>query len=802
MAFGTGHQFGNAEVQQLGVDVSVGIPRQEDVLGFEVAMHDPPLMRGVQRLGDASEDLHHPLRRQRAMLFQVGVEGLPLEQLHHVVLAPVRQLPEGEDVDDVAVIDLIDRARLFYETRDDLLVPGELQVEDLDRGTLADHWVQRAVDRAETTLADLLLDFVFADDFAGLEVSRVNRWSVSLHGLITWAEKPPAGSEDYRVCSATARAHLPEAGPFEALAAARARRIRRFMSDRAVPKRVQGEVAAPTFGVLQRAWASVWVPTLIGITLVWLAPATDAADARGQVAVATENARSTKDAIRQLQLGGNAVDAAVTAALVAGVTSPSSSGVGGGCFINYFDAKTKRTLIIDARETAPREIDAAAFENRPFDWEERGKWVGVPGEVAGLYELHRRFGKRAWKDVVSPAAEAASRGFAVSPHLARSLTWSKDSLLKDPFLKNLWLSAPLKAGSRVTDAKLGATLARIASEGPKALYEGTIAAELVNTTRAAGGALSLEDLAGYAPKERQPLVVEWEGHQVFTMPPPSAGGLMLAQTLGMFGKAELEKLGHNSAAYQHVLAEAFRGAFADRMLFVGDPDHEAVPLAELLDAERLKQRRAMISLGRTHAIPRFAMEEHGTHHLVTADAEGNMVSLTTTVNRAFGAKLAAPQSGIVLNDELDDFTLDKYTKLFGLEQGPNRPRPGARPVSSMTPTIVVKDGQAVLAAGGSGGLAIATNVSQVVTSMLTFGLKPKEVLDAPRFQMPPMGPTILVPQDAPANHVEDLERRGEIVGRVRFTTTAVQLITAEGDRKWAAADPRKFGHAVVRTTSK
>ncbi len=576
-------------------------------------------------------------------------------------------------------------------------------------------------------------------------------------------------------------------------------RITRLMSDNVRWKQLRRRMGRRALEALRKRSAPMWASVFVGSALLWTAPDTGAAGPPKQVAVTTENARSTTEALRQMLAGGNAVDAAVTAALVAGVTSPSSSGVGGGCFINYFDAQNKQTVIIDARETAPAAIDTAAFENRPFTADERGKWVGVPGEVAGLYELHRRFGKRSWKDVVSPAATAATQGFSVSPHLARSLEWGKDALRGDPFLKGLWLSSSLKAGAKVKNPKLGVTLRRIAEEGPKALYEGSIAAELVNTTRARGGALALEDLTKYRPKERTPLKVQWEGYEVFTMPPPSAGGLMLAQTLSLFSKTELAQLGHNTAAYQHALAEAFRGAFADRMLFVGDPELEAVPLDRLLSREHISKRRAMISLGRTHAIPRFAMEEHGTHHLVTADAGGNMVSLTTTVNRGFGAKLAAPQSGIVLNDELDDFTLDEHSKLFGLAESPNRPRPGARPASSMTPTIVVKDGHAVLGAGGSGGLTIATNVSQIVPSMLTFGLKPKQVLDEPRFQMPPSGPTILVPRSTPGAHVRDLERRGEIVGQVRFTSTAVQIISTEGDYKWAAADPRKFGHAVVKS---
>jgi gamma-glutamyltranspeptidase/glutathione hydrolase len=282
------------------------------------------------------------------------------------------------------------------------------------------------------------------------------------------------------------------------------------------------------------------------------------------------------------------------------------------------------------------------------------------------------------------------------------------------------------------------------------------------------------------------------------MPPPSAGGLLLVQTLSLFSKDELHSLGFNTPAYQHALAEAFRAALADRMRYVGDPDFEPVALDDLVAAKRMKRRRERISLDRTHALPRFGLEEHGTHHLVTGDADGNVVSLTTTVNRAFGAKLTAPQSGVVLNDELDDFTLQTDVVPFGMTQSPNRPGPGKRPTSSMTPTIVVKDGTAVLAAGGSGGMTIGPNVAQAVIARLAFDLPLQDILDAPRFQIPPSGSTILLQEGARAEDIKDLERRGEIVGTVRFNGSAVQLLGSKGAIKTAAADPRKFGSASVK----
>jgi gamma-glutamyltranspeptidase/glutathione hydrolase len=298
--------------------------------------------------------------------------------------------------------------------------------------------------------------------------------------------------------------------------------------------------------------------------------------------------------------------------------------------------------------------------------------------------------------------------------------------------------------------------------------------------------------------ERKPLHVRWEGYDVYTMPPPSAGGMMLVQTLKLYGKKELERLGLESGAYQHLVAEALRAAVADRMRYLGDPAHLKVDMDELLSDRRMVARRRMIALDRTHGIPRFGLEEHGTHHLVAADAHGNVVSLTTTVNRLFGAKVVAEKSGIVLNDELDDFTANADVAPFNMTESPNRARSGARPVSSMTPTIVVKDNQVVLALGGSGGTTIATNVTQMVLSNLVFGNTPAQALAKRRFYIPTERAFILLEEGSPESLFDDLRARGEIVDLMPFKSSAVQMIAVQNGRKLAAADPRKHGVALAQ----
>ncbi|HYP87910.1 MAG TPA: gamma-glutamyltransferase family protein [Polyangiaceae bacterium] len=532
-----------------------------------------------------------------------------------------------------------------------------------------------------------------------------------------------------------------------------------------------------------------------------LAPGGHAASKPARVAVASENAVSTREGLAELAAGGNAIDAIVRAALVAGIASPSSSGLGGGGFAMIWRAATREPYVLDFRETAPAALDAPAFEARPFPPEERARATGVPGELAGLWQLQHELGKRNWRDVVLPAARVAETGFAVSQHLSNAAAspWNKLAW-SDAGLGALFFPAgkPVAAGKSLKNPKLGRTLRELALKGKAAFYEGELGQQLIATAHGKGGALSAADLRDYRPLARQAIHVSWEGYDVYTMPAPSAGGLMVAEMLSMYSKAELQRLGQGTAVFQHTLAEAMRGALSDRMRFLGDPAFEHVDLAALLDSQRLAARKRSISAERTQALPRFQENEHGTHHLLAIDAEGNVASLTTTVNNGFGAKLSVPESGIVLNDQLDDFTKQKDVAAFGLTQSPNRPRAGARPVSSMTPTLVVKDGKVVFALGGSGGPLIASNVTQLLLQRLVFGLSPDALLKLPRFAVPTSGASLLLEAGAQPSLLEDLARRGEVVETLKLTASAVQLIAVDEGGVSAAADPRKFGSAISR----
>jgi len=529
-------------------------------------------------------------------------------------------------------------------------------------------------------------------------------------------------------------------------------------------------------------------------------PAPSPAASPPREGAATENRYATDAALALLKVGGTAADAAVAAALAAGVASPTSSGLGGGGFALVFSADDGRVAVLDFRETAPASLDVAAFERRPLPPSERGKLVGVPGEAAGLFELARRFGKRPWRELVMPALRLARQGFTVEPHLASVLTTNGDNYRRMPSVDRLYYpgGVPAPFGARIKHPKLEKTLGRLASEGPRAIYEGTIASDLVAAARAAGGSLSESDLSAYRVRERTPLRIAWEGYEVVTMPPPSGGGLILGQVLGSFSKSELLAQGWETPLGVHLLADTLRGALADRSLYVADPDALPIDIAPLLDPKRLSARKAGLHPERTRAVRAYVGGSHGTHFLTTVDRRGNVVALSTTVNTAFGSEIEGEASGIVLNDELDDFTALKTSAELGVRHPPNRARPGVRPTSSMTPTIVLEQGRPVLAIGGSGGTTIPANVAQVLLAVLVHDVPPARAVAAPRFRPESReGQTISLDPGFAPGFAADLTRRGELP-RESNPTNAVQLLRLTKAGLVGAADPRKGGVAQVR----
>jgi gamma-glutamyltranspeptidase / glutathione hydrolase len=530
------------------------------------------------------------------------------------------------------------------------------------------------------------------------------------------------------------------------------------------------------------------------------AAATPPAPKAHRYAVAAENATAVKLAMDVLAKGGSAVDGAIAALLGIGVAQPVSAGIGGGGFAVVYDAKTKKVHVLDFRETAPAGLKAADLQSRKLPDDKRGVTVGVPGEIAGLYEMHARWGKLAFAENVRGAADAAEKGYPLSQHLARTLKWNEAWILGTPRYSFYTTNNALRpAGDTLVNTALAATLRRIAAEGKSAFYEGAIARDILDTARAAGSRMTAADLKGYKVIERQPLRTTWEGYDVYTMPPPSAGGVMMLQALAMHSKADLSALGFGTGAYYHLLAETFKGSIADRVRAVGDPDVVKVDVAKLTDPARMKARRARIKMDSALPAEKFPLKEDGTSHVIVADAEGNVVSVTSTVNNMFGARLVTA-GGFVLNDELNDFTTELISKQFGAKDDPNKPRPGARPASSMTPTIVLKGDQPVLALGGSGGTRIATGCSQVLLSILAFGRTSAQAVSDPRIETPPSG-GLSIENSMPADVIEDIKKRGHAVDASKPFFSAVQAVTfgeKDGARFIApAGDPRKGGEGAV-----
>jgi gamma-glutamyltranspeptidase/glutathione hydrolase len=531
-------------------------------------------------------------------------------------------------------------------------------------------------------------------------------------------------------------------------------------------------------------------------------------------AVATDQADATRAALSVLAAGGNAVDGAIAAALALGVVNPSASGIGGGGFALVYTAKDKKVSAFDFREAAPTKLDPSklfpkskaggAFEGA------NGRVVGVPGEPAGLELLSRRFGRKSLSDVAAPAVALAHDGFYASAHLVREVTLERARVEASPALGGWFLpgGVPIGMGARVRRPELAATLARFGAEGKRAIYDGAIGDSIVKAADRAGGAMTAEDLRRYEVKERTPLSRTIDGRTITTMPAPSAGGLTLLEVLTMYGassRSELQPLGLGSSTYIHLIAEALRGAFADRARISGDPAVEPGVDARYeaaLDPAQLALRRKTIDANKTHKPAEFKTREQGTSHLIVADHEGNVVALTTTVNGVFGASIVADGTGVLLNNELEDFTHPDDAAAYALPGGgPNRPRGGARPVSSMTPALVFEGGEPILAVGGSGGTRIATGVTQATLARLVFDLDPNACVSAPRFHT--QGAELLVDKDIPLDVQWGLSARGETVKDEVFPTAAVQMVAwrrapGQPTQLLAASDPRRAGLAAAR----
>ena len=528
----------------------------------------------------------------------------------------------------------------------------------------------------------------------------------------------------------------------------------------------------------------------------------------GNAAVASPEPLATAVAVEVLERGGNAVDAAVAVAFTLAVTLPDAGNIGGGGFMTlYMDGEAE---FLDYRETAP----TAAHRDMYLD--DSGavlpdasltghRAVGTPGTVAGLWAAHQRHGSLPWASLVAPAVALARDGYATPAWL---VSYIEDAQGRFDGVTNFrrYFGA-LREGQRFRQPELAATLERIAEQGRRGFYEGTVAELLVAEMARGGGLITTRDLADYEPRWRAPLMADWRGYQLVTAPLPSSGGFAIVQFLKMrdLRAPDFAGLAHNSPQYLHLKAELEKRIFADRARYLGDPDFVDVPLGSLLTDAYLRDRAAAVNPAEpspTEAV-RGGLEPRHTTHFSILDFDGNAVSNTYTLNTDFGSGVVVSGAGFLLNNEMDDFSAApgqaNYYGVVGDEA--NAIAPKKRMLSSMAPTVMLRDGEVAMVLGAMGGSTIFTTVYQTIVNLVDYAMTPGDAQAVARVhhQLYPVNtltysPTTPLPDDT----ISALRERGYTVEPHAWEFGNVQLITVDPDGSVnAASDPRFVGEAVV-----
>jgi gamma-glutamyltranspeptidase/glutathione hydrolase len=487
-----------------------------------------------------------------------------------------------------------------------------------------------------------------------------------------------------------------------------------------------------------------WAASTLCFSAVQAASQAPVAAEHGMVVSAQHLA--TRVGVDVLKAGGNAIDAAVAVGYALAVVYPAAGNLGGGGFMTIQFADGRKTFL-DFREKAPLAASANMYLDAQGQVIEGASTIGhlavaVPGTVAGLEFALARYGTRPRETLIAPAIRYARQGFVLDQGDVELLLTSTDDFKKDPATAAIFLDrgVPYRAGQKLVQKNLAATLQAISRHGPRGFYQGPVGAALVAANRAGKGIITQADLDQYRVRELQPVECSYRGYGVVSAPPPSSGGVVICEILNILEGYPLKELGFRSAQAVHVQIEAMRHAYADRNSYLGDPDFVRNPLARLLDKAYAAQLRAAIApdrAGVSQAIrPGVAPHEgSNTTHYSIVDRHGNAVAVTYTLNDWFGAKVTAGPTGVLLNNEMDDFTAKLgVPNLYGLVQGEaNAIAPGKRPLSSMSPTIVTKDGQPVLVLGTPGGSRIITAVLHTILNVIDYGMTVQEAVDAPRF---------------------------------------------------------------------
>jgi len=528
---------------------------------------------------------------------------------------------------------------------------------------------------------------------------------------------------------------------------------------------------------------------------------------RNRAAIAMPDAFSAEAVSRVLAQGGNAVDAAVAAAFTLAVTYPEAGNIGGGGFmLIWFDGEA---CFLDYRETAPAAATRDMYLSEDGAVVEGASLVGhlasgVPGTVAGMWEAHARFGRLDWESLLDPAVELAEQGFVVHPGLQEELEAERGNFAgRTNFAAHF---GGMRAGALFRQPALAATLRRIQSQGAAGFYSGETARLLLEEMRRGGGAISAADLRNYRPAWRPPLRQTWRQYEVLAAPPPSSGGVAVLQLLTM--KDILAPLFagvvHNSPAYVHLNAEMAKRVFADRAEYLGDPDFQELPVDRLLDPAYIEARASSIDPERIsplEAVPPGLESVHTTHYSIV-DRWGNAVANTYTLNTSFGSGVVVEGAGFLMNNEMDDFSIKPGTpNYYGVVGSTaNQIAPGKRMLSSMSPTILLEDGEVKMVLGTPGGSTIISSVYQTIVNVLDFGMKPYEAVAATRFHhqlLPPDLVTFSPSRPLSPSTIDALSARGYRVQPHDWDFGDVQLVLRTEDGWQAASDPRRRGEARV-----
>ncbi len=521
--------------------------------------------------------------------------------------------------------------------------------------------------------------------------------------------------------------------------------------------------------------------------------------------VASSHHEASRVALDVLKRGGNAIDAAVTAGFVLAVTQPRSGNIGGGGFMLISSEKTGDVIAIDYREKAPAAADENMFQNEEGEVvKELSRFshlsAGVPGTVAGFAIALEEFGTIGLKQALAPAIKLAEEGFQVPPRFTEGLRRAKDRLFKWPSSRALFYKEDgsfYKSGDLFVQKELAETLKRIAEQGTKGFYEGETARLIVADMQKNGGLISEQDLKDYRPVIRKPVHGQYHGYDIYSMSPPSSGGTHIVQILNILEAYPLRDHGHNSAKSIHLMAEAMKYAYADRSEYLGDSDFVEVPVKQLTSKHYAADIRKNIDLDKVKPSADIkpgelsGYESEETTHFSVADQYGNAVSNTYTINFSYGSGIVVPGAGFLLNNEMDDFSAKPgVPNAYGLLGGEaNKIEPGKRMLSSMSPTIVKKDGKNFLITGSPGGSRIITTTLQVLLNVIDHGMNIQSAVNAPRVHHQWVPDEIRIEEGISPDTIELLENAGHKVTR-KSSMGAIQSILIKENTFYGAADPR------------